>query len=164
MLVISQINKRIHNKSTADNLITTTSNFQFGTISVIANLMHTIHHQRWGHQPGFHQPQDWPLCLRGTTTYPGCTAHPLLLRLFSENKAQVCTNYWKGQADQSELRRHKLKIIRNLRRGEPHTSKEPLWTNLILKDMITVSAVTIDYVTETLYRVPLGSTSIRYLL
>ena len=41
-------------------------------------------------------------------------------------------------------------------------SKEPLWTNLILKHMIIVSVVTINYRTETL--VSLGSKSIRYLL
>lgn len=42
--------------------------------------------------------------------------------------------------------------------------KELLWTNLILKDMIVASAVTVDYVTETLHRVFLGSKSICYLL
>ena len=41
-------------------------------------------------------------------------------------------------------------------------SKEPLWTNLILKHMIIVNVVTINYRTETL--VSLGSKSIRYLL
>ena len=133
MLIISQVNKET-NKSTADTLSQLHLTFQLATVNVTANLMHNIHHHRQGHQPGFHQSQDWPLCLWGTTIYQGRIAHPLSLKLFSGNKVQVRANYCKGRADQSGLRRHKLKIIRNLRRGEPQISKEPLWTNLILKE------------------------------
>lgn len=46
-----------------------------------------------------------------------------------------------------------------MRVGEPQIHKELFWTNLILKDMIIVNAVTVDYVTETLCRVFLGSKS-----
>lgn len=57
-----------------------------------------------------------------------------------------------------------MKIIRNLRREEPQISQELLWTNLDLQRRIIVSVVTVDYVTETLSRASLGSTSIRDLL
>lgn len=43
-------------------------------------------------------------------------------------------------------------------------SKELLWTNLILKDMIIASVVTVDYATEPLHRVSLGSKATHYLL